>query len=195
MKQKYIVLLLLSIVLALTVYKLEKKQTVNTMDTTISTTGQSILMTETDNVVEKKQMHFYIGNNETTADVIQFSGEGYSIYVLEDNWSHRTDLENGYTADIWQNTENLDTALWILKMDASNLSTAQLWIKETFGEYDLLEDNRGGLGGTNADGHMVDAQIFSNEVSTYILIKMYAMENSEIAGSYLTVMADTFELL
>lgn len=58
----------------------------------------------------------------------------------------------------------------------------------------ILEDSQGGMGGTNADGHMIDTQIISAESATYILIKKYAMENAEIAGTYLTVMADTFEL-
>ena len=69
-----------------------------------------------------------------------------------------------------------------------------MYIKEAFDEYELLEDNQGGMGGTSADGHMMDAQILSVDSSTYILIKMYALENAEIAGTYLTVMADTFEL-
>ena len=147
-----------------------------------------------DSAAEKTQLRFYMDNNETTADAALFSGEGYSIYILEDNWTHRMDLVDGYSVDVWQNTAEQDAALMVLKMDASDLTTAQSWIKEAFDEYELLEDNQGGMGGTSADGHMMDAQILSVDSSTYILIKMYALENAEIAGTYLTVMADTFEL-
>lgn len=147
-----------------------------------------------DSAAEKTQLRFYMDNSETTADAALFSGEGYSIYILEDNWTHRMDLVDGYSVDVWQNTAEQDAVLMVLKMDASELTTVQSWIKEAFDEYELLEDNQGGMGGTNADGHMMDAQILSTESSTYILIKMYALENAEIAGTYLTVMADTFEL-
>ena len=194
MKRNCIVVLLLLIVLVLTACKPETQLPVNTTDPTVTTASQTIPVTEMDSAAEKTQLRFYMDNNETTADAALFSGEGYSIYILEDNWTHRMDLVDGYSVDVWQNTAEQDAALMVLKMDASDLTTAQSWIKEAFDEYELLEDNQGGMGGTSADGHMMDAQILSVDSSTYILIKMYALENAEIAGTYLTVMADTFEL-
>lgn len=194
MKQTCIILLLISIVLVFTACRGTTQLPAGTIASTAATEDQTIAITEGEHPVEKSQLNFYMDGHEASANAVLFSFEGYSIYILEDKWDHGTDLINGYTVDLWQNTVEPDTTLMVLKMDASDLSTAHSWLKEAFAEYDLLEDSQGGMGGTNADGHMIDTQIISAESATYILIKKYALENAETAGTYLAVMADTFEL-
>lgn len=194
MKRNHTVVLFLLVVLVLSACKPVKQLPVNTIIPNITTDDQTVPVTGMDSTSEETQLHFYIDNNETIADATLFSGDGYSIYILADSWAHQTGSVNGYSVDIWQNTEEQSATLMVLKMGTSDSTVAHSWLKTAFDEYDLLEDSQGGMGGTNADGHMMDSQIFFSENSTYILIKMYALENAETAGTYLTVMADTFEL-
>lgn len=140
-------------------------------------------------------MHFYQSSGETAANAALFFCDEYSIYIFEDGWDHQIDSVNGCTVNKWQSTESEDGRLWIVKMDETDLQTAQSWIRDSFAEYDLLEDNQGGLGGTNADGNMIDVQIISVDDTAYLAIKMYALEDAETLGVLINVMTDTLELI
>ena len=96
---------------------------------------------------------------------------------------------------MWKNTKNEGAQLWIRKMDTGNLATAQLWVRDSFPENNLLADHRGGMGGTNADNHMIDAQFVLAEDTVTILIKMNNLEVAGNLGVSLNVMADTLKLL
>lgn len=111
-----------------------------------------------------------------------FSCDGHSIYIFEDEWNFQNDVVNGSSANIWSNTTDEDVKLWILKMEAHELPTVQSWIRRTFSEYALLEDNQGGLGGTNADGHMIDAQIMWADDIAFILINCTAWKMQKFMG-------------
>lgn len=194
MKRSLICILLLSVSLMLSTCKQGIQHPLTTTNASVITEESTIPATVENARAEKTQLHFYQGSNETAANATLFSGDGYSIYIFEDDWNLRSDSVNEYSATVWQNTTNEDAELWIIKMDTTDLSTVQSWIRDSFTEYDLLEDNRGGLGGTNADGHMIDAQIMWGDDIAYILIKMYALEDAEIIGVLLNVMADTLLL-
>lgn len=160
MKRNHTMVLFLLVVLVLSACKPVKQLPVNTIIPNITTDGQTVPVTGMDSTSEETQLHFYIDNNETIADATLFSGDGYSIYILADSWAHQTGLVNGYSVDIWQNTAEQSATLMVLKMGTSDSTVAHSWLKTAFDEYDLLEDNQGGTGGTNADGHMMDSQIF-----------------------------------
>ena len=191
MKRNYIIGLLLSTALVLTACKAE--QPASTTVATVGVSEQTVPATETEAPVEKRQLFCYVENHKTTVDASLFSGAGYSIYIIDDNWNHQAELVDGQPVDIWRNAPYQDAALWVVKMDGADLSAAQTWTKQTFEEYDLLEDKQGGILGTNADGDFVGVKILSTDSAAYILIEMYALEDSETVGTYLRVMGDTFE--
>lgn len=140
-------------------------------------------------------MHFYQSSGEIAANAALFFCDEYSIYIFEDGWEHQIDSIHGFTVNEWQSTESKDARLWIAKMDETDLQTAQSWIREFFPGYDFWEDNQGGLGGTDADGNMIDAQIISADDTAYLVIKMYALEDAETLGVLINVMTDTLELI
>lgn len=194
MKQSLICILLLSVSLWLSACKQGIQHPPTTTNGSVTTAESTIPGTVENARAEKTQLHFYQGSNEMAANATLFSGDGYSIYIFEDDWNLRSDSVNGYSATVWQNTTNEDAKLWIIKTDMTDLSAVQSWIRNSFTECDLLEDNRGGLGGTNADGHMIDAQIMWADDIAYVLLKMYALEDAETFGVLLNVMADTLLL-
>lgn len=172
----------------------EIQQLPSTTVSTVSTSEPSSRAIEDIAREGKTQLHFYQSSGETAANAALFFCDEYSIYIFEDGWDHQIDSIHGFTVNEWQSTESKDARLWIAKMDETDLQTAQSWIRDSFVEYDLLEDNRGGLGGTNADGHMIDAQIILTDSMSYIVIKMYSLENAEPFGVLLNAMADTLLL-
>lgn len=194
MKRSLICFLILSVSLMLIACKQGNQHPLSATNASVTTAESTIPATEENVRAEKTQLHFYQGSNKTTANATLFSGDGYSIYIFEDNWNLRSDSVNEYSVTVWQNTTNEDAMLWVIKMDTTDLSTVQSWIRDSFTEYDFVEDNRGGLGGTNADGHVLDAQIKWADDIAYVLLKMYALEDAETFGVLLNVMADTLLL-
>ncbi len=188
MNRNYMIALLLSIALLLTACNPAQRPT-DTTDTSATTGSETIPATE-----ERTQLRFYIRGSETVADAYRFSGDGYSISILENGWNYQRDSVGGFMADLWCSTAEENAALMVVKLAASGLAEAQSWLKETFVEYDLLEDSQGGMGGTDVSGRMMDVQIWTENSASYLLIKMYALDSAETAGVYLTVMADTFQI-
>lgn len=140
---------------------------------------------------QRTQLLFYQDGKEAAANASLFSDDGYSIYIFDDDWSYQSDVINGCSVITWKNISNENAKLCILKMETDELPTVQSWVRDTFSEYDFLEDNQGGLGGTNADEDMVDTQIVIADGMSYVVIKMYSMKDVETFGASLNVMADT----
>lgn len=194
MKRIYIYILMLSVSLMVTACKQENHHPQSTTNAFATTMEPTISASKENARSEKAQLQFYYGSNETVMNATLFSDNEYSIYIFDDGWNHKTDIINECSVDMWQNTADETAKLLILKMDVNDLQTAQSWVRDAFSEYELLEDNRGGLGGVNADGRMIDAQFTLVDGKAYILIKMYALVDAETYGVFLDVMVDTFEV-
>ena len=194
LKRIYICILMLLVCLMLTACKLENHHPQSTTNAFAPTTESTISASEENTRSKKTQLQFYCGSNETVMNATLFSNDEYSIYIFDDDWNHKTDIINECSVDMWQNTADETAKLLILKMDVNDLQTAQSWVRDTFSKFELLEDNRGGLGGVNADGRMIDAQFTLVDGKAYILIKMYTLVDAETYGVFLNVMADTFEV-
>lgn len=74
-----------------------------------------------------------------------FIGDGYSIYILDDEWIYQADTMGGRHTDIWKNVSDENAEMRIVKMDGNSLSAAQDWVREQYPEYVLVEDMEGGL--------------------------------------------------
>lgn len=80
-----------------------------------------------------------------------YIGDGYSIYILDDEWVYQAGTMGGRNVDIWKPilSENEDTELRIVKMGGNGFSEAQAWVREQYPDYRLYEDKRRGLGGVD----------------------------------------------
>lgn len=193
MKRILSFIIMLSIALFITACKQDIYPLPSTAVETEPTSEQIVLATEENARPQRTQLLFYQDGKETAAYASLFSAEGYSIYIFDDDWSFQSDVINGCSVITWKNISNENAKLCILKMETDELPTVQSWVKDTFSEYDFLEDNQGGLGGTNADEDMVDAQIELSAGMSYVVIKMYSLKDAETFGILLNVMADTLQ--
>ncbi len=84
------------------------------------------------------------------AESTLYIGDGYSIYILADEWAYQSGSMGGLHADIWTNTlDGEEAELRIVKMDRKDYPKARAWVREQYSNYELYEDNDGGLFGTD----------------------------------------------
>lgn len=84
------------------------------------------------------------------AESTLFIGDGYSIYIVDEEWVYQSGTMGGRHADIWTNKlDGEEAELRIVKMDSSDLGEAQAWVRQQYPNYELILDNKGGLGGSD----------------------------------------------
>ena len=139
---------------------------------------------------QQTELTFYVEGMEEKAMATLYAGDGYSLYIFDENWVYY--LDDGQP--VWESRFNPDVKLSVIHLKDMPLSAAQQWVQSRFEGFDLIEDNRGGLGGTNAEGIMADVRLISSEDDVYALCCVYPLEAAEGFGTRLAVMADTFTL-
>ena len=139
---------------------------------------------------QQTELTFYVEGMEETAMATLYAGDGYSLYIFDENWVYY--LDDGQP--VWESRFNPDVKLSVIHLKDMPLSVAQGWVRRRFEGFDLIEDNQGGLGGTNAENIMADVRLISSEDDVYALCCVYPMEAAEGFGTRLAVMADTFTL-
>ena len=139
---------------------------------------------------QQTELTFYIEGMEETATATLYDGDGYSLYIFDENWAYY--LDDGQP--VWESRLNPDVKLSVIHLKDMPLSAAQQWVQRRFEGFDLVEDNRGGLGGTNAEGIMADVRLIPSGDDVYALCCVYPLEAAEGFGTRLAVMADTFAL-
>ena len=147
-------------------------------------------VTQQETLPQQTELNFYVEGMEETAMATRYAGDGYSIYIFDENWVY-------YLADgqpVWESCLNPEVKLGVIHLKDMPLSVAQKWVQREFGDFDLIEDNRGGFGGTNAEGIMADVRLISSEDDAYAVCCVYPLEAAEGFGTRLAVMADTFAL-
>ncbi|MCI7639223.1 MAG: hypothetical protein MSS60_05290, partial [Clostridiales bacterium] len=139
---------------------------------------------------QQKELTFYVEGMEEKAMATLYAGDGYSLYIFDENWVYY--LDDGQP--VWESRLNPEVKLSVIHLKDMPLSVAQQWVQRRFEGFDLIEDNQGGLGGTNAEGIMADVRLISSEDDVYAVCCVYPMEAAEGFGVRLAVMADTFAL-
>ena len=139
---------------------------------------------------QQTELTFYLEGMEETAMATLYAGDGYSLYVFDEDWVYY--LDDGQP--VWESRFNPDVKLSVIHLKDMPLSVAQGWVRLRFEGFDLIEDNRGGLGGTNAEGIMADVRLIPSGDDVYAVSSIYPMEAAEGFGTRLAVMADTFTL-
>ena len=140
------------------------------------------------------ELTFYVEGLEETLPATLYIGEGYSLYIPNDEWTHYTGNLDYQPVQTWESHDNPEVELQILTLNGMTLTQAQEWIKDEFSDYTLIEDNRGGLGGTDAENNMADIRFVASGDAVYAICCLYPMEAAEGFGARLSVMADTFAL-
>lgn len=139
---------------------------------------------------QQTELTFYVEGMEEKAMATLYAGDGYSLYIFDEDWVYY--LDDGQP--VWESRFNPDVKLSVIHLKDMPLSVAQGWVRRRFEGFNLIEDNRGGLGGTNAEGIMADVRLISSEDDVYALCCVYPLEAAEGFGTRLAVMADTFAL-
>ena len=139
---------------------------------------------------QQTELTFYVEGMEEKAMATLYAGDGYSLYIFDENWVYY--LDDGQP--VWESRFNPDVKLSVIHLKDMPLSVAQGWVQLRFEGFDLIEDNRGGLGGTNAEGIMADVRLIPSGDDVYALCCVYPLEAAEGFGTRLAVMADTFAL-
>ena len=140
------------------------------------------------------ELTFYVEGLEETLPATLYIGEGYSLYIPNDEWTHYTGNLDYQPVQTWESHDNPEVELQILTLNGMTLTQAQEWIKDEFSDYTLIEDNRGGLGGPDAENNMADIRFVASGDAVYAICCLYPMEAAEGFGARLSVMADTFAL-
>ena len=139
---------------------------------------------------QQTELTFYVEGMEERAMATLYAGDGYSLYIFDENWVYY--LDDGQP--VWESRFNPDVKLSVIHLKDMPLSAAQQWVQSRFEGFNLIEDNRGGLGGTNAENIMADVRLIPSQDDVYAVSSIYPMEAAEGFGTRLAVMADTFAL-
>lgn len=139
---------------------------------------------------QQTELTFYVEGMEEKAMATLYAGDGYSLNIFDEDWVYY--LDDGQP--VWESRFNPDVKLSVIHLKDMPLSVAQGWVQLRFEGFDLIEDNRGGLGGTNAEGIMADVRLIPSGDDVYAVSSIYPMEAAEGFGTRLAVMADTFAL-
>lgn len=143
---------------------------------------------------EETVLTYYLEGIETQTQVVLYQGSGYSIYTPAMEWTLEQQQLGGQTAQVLQSDWNPDVMLSIVGLDGMELAQAQDWVRQTFPAYDLIEDARGGLGGSNAANQLLDVIFHPASDTVYAVLLQYPLEAAEGFGTRMNAFADTFEL-
>ncbi len=86
--------------------------------------------------------------------VTLFVGNGFSLYIADEGWEYYEEPYGGYTAQGWKSTVDDTARFWIVNLGQKSWEEAQQFARENEPDFDLIEDQRGGLmGETDAAGY------------------------------------------
>lgn len=125
---------------------------------------------------------------------------GYSTYIPKEGFSFRDAggevRFGGYAVDIWTSEENADVWFAVVSLDTTYFNEAIQWGLSIAGsDYNLYEDNSGGVSGESADGTQFLSISFQEKdfKGIYAVIRNYPIAETDNLGAYVKVMADQFQ--
>ena len=144
---------------------------------------------------ETRDLEYFLEGEPATLPATRYDGDGYTIYIPSEGWLMETGDEDGFPTVEWEPEVNDDVQLEIVVLAGKTAEEARTWLTEEKDDYDLIEDKRGGLGGTSAeDGDVLEAALHEGDGAVYLVITEYPMEAMEGFGVTLSVVTDTFAL-
>lgn len=125
---------------------------------------------------------------------------GYSTYIPKEGFSFRDAggevRFGGYAVDIWTSEENADVWFAVVNLNTTYFNEAIQWGLSMGGsDYNLYEDNSGGVSGESADGTQFLSISFQEKdfKGIYAVIRNYPIAETDNLGAYVKVMADQFQ--
>lgn len=145
--------------------------------------------------VRLKTVTAYPEGVETTCELEEVVRPGYTVWLPSCDWPFGDrEIIRGVPTDTLEYGENDKIQLRIATLAGKDLAAAQQWARDNWPAYDLVEDKRGGLGGTDDRQSLLDIAFYPTKNVTYAVIQMYPLEASEGGGLWVRVFADTFQL-
>ncbi len=137
---------------------------------------------------------------EYPADFRLYRTYGYSTYIPKEGFSFRDAggevRFGGYVADVWTSEENADVWFAVVSLDTTYFNEVFQWGLSIAGsDYNLYEDNSGGVSGESADGTQFLSISFQEKdfKGIYAVIRNYPIAERDNLGAYVKVMADQFQ--
>jgi len=137
---------------------------------------------------------------EYPADFRLYRTYGYSTYIPKEGFSFRDAggevRFGGYAVDVWTSEENADVWFAVVSLDTTYFNEAIQWGLSIAGsDYNLYEDNSGGVSGESADGTQFLSISFQEKdfKGIYAVIRNYPIAETDNLGAYVKVMADQFQ--
>ena len=94
---------------------------------------------------EKMDLVFMVEGMEETVPATLYIGQGYSIYIPDEDWRLEKDVGDGIPEEKWESTVNDDVELRVLHLGEKTLEEAKAWVTAEEDDYRLIEDKQGGL--------------------------------------------------
>ena len=143
---------------------------------------------------EKMDLVFMVEGMEETVPATLYIGQGYSIYIPDEDWRLEKDVDDGIPEEKWESTVNDDVELRVLHLGEKTLEEAKAWVTAEEDDYRLIEDKQGGLGGTDEkDREMLEVRFYPSGSQMYAVLYEYPMEAAEGFGARLGQIAETFD--
>lgn len=162
--------------------------------TAAQTAGDQDPAAEGSGRAQTTELTFMLEGMEETVPATLYNGEGYSIYIFDEDWRLETDMEDGVLEEKWESTFNDDVELRVLHLGNRGLAEAQAFVKAKEDDYRFQEDKQGGLLGTDEqDRELMEVLFYPSDGAMFAVLYQYPEEAMEGFGARLRVMADTFE--
>ena len=143
---------------------------------------------------DSKELICFVEGKEGKFASSLYTGDAYSIYIMDEEWEYSKENIDGFSADTWTSKKSKKNAqLKVIALKGKNMMDAQEYIKESYPEYGLTEDKQGGLGGMNKEEQIMNAGFYNSDKLVYAVVISYPASESESNGIKLTAMADTFK--
>ena len=145
---------------------------------------------------EKMDLVFMVEGMEETVPATLYIGQGYSIYIPDEDWRLEKDVDDGIPEEKWESTVNDDVELRVLHLGEKTLEEAKAWVTAEEDDYRLIEDKQGGLNGTDEkDREMLEVRFYPSGSQMYAVLYEYPMEAAEGFGARLGQIAESFEAM
>ncbi len=141
---------------------------------------------------EKSEIAFE--GEETPVSASLYTGNGFSIYIPDDEFRKGFDFDDGILEDYWESKQNEDAEIHVSTYSGVTSDKAKEHFLRENDDY-IFEDLTGmPLCGQEKDGDTLWFFVSSNENNTYIVSWEYPAGVADTLGPKLAKIAETFQV-
>lgn len=144
---------------------------------------------------EHRELSVIVEGEEQNVPATLFAGEGYSLYIPDEGWKQESGTEEGFATVSWESLVNEEVELEILRLTGMDQEEARAFLLQEEDDFALIEDKRGGLGGTDktTGQTMLEITLIESEGTVLAVRKEYPLEATEGFGAWLSAMEGSME--